>query len=137
VVLYEEEQMNPKRGVEVARKLVNDDKVDVLMGITSSGVADALVPVIPDLRTPLIITLAMNPDVTGQKCNPYTFRVSMNGPQNIMAGAMLASGLPVKRWTTIGPDYLFGYQCWEYFQEYLRPKRPDVTWFRELMYRLR
>ena len=127
VVLYEDEQMNPKRGVEVARKLVNDDKVDVLMGITSSGVADAVVPVIPDLRTPLIITLAMNPDVTGQKCNPYTFRVSMNGPQNIMAGAMLASGLPVKRWTTIGPDYLFGYQCWEYFQEYLRPKRPDVT----------
>jgi branched-chain amino acid transport system substrate-binding protein len=128
VIVYEDEQMKPQRGVELAHKLVNDDKVDVLMGITSSGVADAVVPVIPSLRTPLIITLAMNPDVTGEKCNPYTFRVSMNGPQNIMSASMLASGLPAKRWTTIGPDYLFGYQCWEYFQRYLRPKRPDVTY---------
>jgi branched-chain amino acid transport system substrate-binding protein len=123
--VYVDEEMNPKRGVELANRLVNEDKVDVVMGITSSGVADAVVPTMPDLRTPLIITLAMNPDVTGEKCNPYTFRVSMNGPQNIMAAASLAASLPAKRWTTIGPDYLFGYQCWEYFQRFLRQKRTD------------
>lgn len=131
LAVYQDTQMNAKRGVELVNKLVAEDKVDVLMGITSSGVADAVVPVIPSLRTPLIITLAMNPDVTGEKCNPYTFRVTMNGPQNIMAAASLAAGLTAKRWTTIGPDYLFGYQCWEYFQRYLRPKRPDATFVPE------
>jgi branched-chain amino acid transport system substrate-binding protein len=126
VAVYEDEKMDPKVGVQLANKLVNEDKVDVLMGITSSSVADAVVGVVPSLKTPLIITLAMNPDVTGEKCNPYVFRISMNGPQNIMAGASLAATLPAKRWTTIGPDYLFGYQCWEYFQKFLRDKRPDV-----------
>ncbi|MBI4963305.1 MAG: ABC transporter substrate-binding protein [Desulfomonile tiedjei] len=127
VAVYEDTQMNPARGVELVKKLVADDKVDVLMGITSSGVADAVVPVVPSLKTPLIITLAMNPDVTGEKCNPYTFRISMNGPQNIKAAAILASSLPAKKWTTIGPDYLFGYQCWEYFQKYLKPQRSDTA----------
>ncbi|MGO9122912.1 MAG: hypothetical protein ACLQPD_35490 [Desulfomonilaceae bacterium] len=36
----------------MANKLVKDDEVDVLMGITFSAVADAVVPLIPSLRTP-------------------------------------------------------------------------------------
>ncbi|HMK33895.1 MAG TPA: ABC transporter substrate-binding protein, partial [Desulfomonilaceae bacterium] len=118
---------DPNAGVEALTKLVLEDKVDVVMGIVSSGVADACAPVANRLATPLIITLAMTPYVTGEKCNPFTFRVSMNGPQNIMGASVLAAGMPAKHWTTVGPDYLFGYQCWEYFQKYLRTKRKDVT----------
>jgi branched-chain amino acid transport system substrate-binding protein len=69
----------------------------------------------------------MTPDVTGSKCNPFTFRISMNGPQNILGASVLAAGMPAKHWTTMGPDYLFGYQCWEYFQKFLKQKRPDAT----------
>jgi branched-chain amino acid transport system substrate-binding protein len=127
VGIYEDTKLRPEVGVEVAQKLVNQDRVDVLMGIVSSGVADAVAPVANRLATPLVITLAMTPDVTGRVCNPYTFRVSLNGPQNIMGASVLAAGMPAKRWTTVGPDYLFGYQCWEYFQKFLRPKKPDVT----------
>jgi len=69
----------------------------------------------------------MTPDVTGKICNPYTFRVSMNGPQNVVGAAILAAEMKARKWTTIGPDYLFGYQCWEYFQKYLKVKRPDAV----------
>jgi branched-chain amino acid transport system substrate-binding protein len=69
----------------------------------------------------------MTPDVTGIDCNSYTFRISQNGPQNLRGAALLASKLKPKKWTTIGPDYIFGHQCWEYFQKYLREKRPDVS----------
>jgi branched-chain amino acid transport system substrate-binding protein len=127
VSVYEDTKLDPKVGVEVVTKLIQQDKVDVVMGIVSSAVADACAPVANRLSTPLIITLAMTPDVTGSKCNPYTFRVSMNGPQNILGASVLAAGMPAKHWTTMGPDYLFGYQCWEYFQKYLRQKRKDVT----------
>ncbi|MBI5248029.1 MAG: ABC transporter substrate-binding protein [Desulfomonile tiedjei] len=127
VGVYEDTKLLPEVGVEVAQKLVNQDRVDVLMGIVSSGVASAVAPVADRLATPLIFTLAMTPDVTGKICNPYTFRVSQNGPQNMMGAAVLAAGMPVKKWITMGPDYLFGYQCWEYFQKFLRPKRADVS----------
>ncbi len=126
--IFADTQLKPEVGVEAAKKLVRDDKVDVVMGIVSSAVADAVSPEMDRLKTPLIITLAMTPDVTGPKCNPYTFRVSLDGPQNIMAAATLAADMKdVTHWTTIGPDYLFGYQCWEYFQNFLREKRSDVT----------
>jgi branched-chain amino acid transport system substrate-binding protein len=127
VGIYEDTQLNPEVGVAAAKKLINQDRVDVVMGIVSSGVADAVAPIVNELKTPLIITLAMTPDVTGRICNPYTFRVSINGPQNIKGAAMLAAKTEVKRWTTMGPDYLFGYQCWEYFERFLKEQKKDVT----------
>ncbi len=127
VGIYEDTKLVPEVGVEAAEKLVHQDRVDVLMGIVSSGVASAVAPVANRLETPLIFTLAMTPDVTGKICNPYTFRVNQNGPQNIMGASVLAAGMPVKKWTTMGPDYLFGYQCWEYFQKFLRVRKQDVT----------
>jgi branched-chain amino acid transport system substrate-binding protein len=123
--IFGDTELKPDVGVKVATKLVKEDKVDVVMGIVSSAVASTVAPVMNSLETPLIITLAMTPDVTGDICNPYTFRVNMNGPQNIMGAAILASEMKQRKWTTVGPDYLFGYQCWEYFQNYLKQRKPD------------
>jgi branched-chain amino acid transport system substrate-binding protein len=127
VGIFRDTQLKPQVGVKVIRELILNDKVDVVMGIVSSAVTSAVAPVAYELKTPFIDTLAMTPDITGKICNPYTFRVSQNGPQNIKGAAILASRQNAKRWTTLGPDYLFGYQCWEYFQKYLPKLRPDVT----------
>jgi branched-chain amino acid transport system substrate-binding protein len=126
--IYRDTQLKPEVGAQVVRDLILNEKVDVVMGIVSSSVASAVAPLVNELKTPFIDTLAMTPDITGKICNPYTFRISQNGPQNIKGAAILASGRQrAKRWTTLGPDYLFGYQCWEYFQKYLPKLRPDVT----------
>ncbi len=127
VGLYRDTQLKPEVGVQMVRELILKEKVDVVMGIVSSGVASAVAPLVNELKTPFIDTLAMTPDITGKICNPYTFRISQNGPQNVKGAAILASEQKAKRWTTLGPDYLFGYQCWEYFQKYLQKLRPDVT----------
>jgi branched-chain amino acid transport system substrate-binding protein len=127
VGIYADDKLKPAVGAEVVTKLIKEDKVDVVMGIVSSAVADAVAPVANQLETPLIVTLAMTPDITGPECNPYTFRISMDGPQNIMGAAHIAAESSATRWTTMGPDYLFGYQSWEYFQRYLRQLKPDVS----------
>jgi branched-chain amino acid transport system substrate-binding protein len=124
--VYEDTQLKPDVGVKAARKLVLEDKVDAVLGIVSSGVVSAVAPVMNELRTPLIDTLAMTPDITGKICNRYTFRISQNGPQNLKGAAILASQTDATTWTTLGPDYLFGYQCWEYFQRYLTKLKPGV-----------
>ncbi len=117
--------------IQAARKLVFQGRVDALMGLDSSGVANGLVPIIPELRKPLIITHAASPDVTGKLCNKYTFRVSDNVNQHMTSAAIIAAESGAKRWTTIGPDYAFGHQSWEYFQKYLKKAKPDAEFMTE------
>lgn len=114
-------------GIRSVRKLVYENEVDAVIGIDSSGVAAAVTPVMKELKTPLIITHAAVPDVTGSICNPYTFRIALNIDQNIAMASAIAADGKAKTWTTVGPDYSFGHQSWEYFQKYLKKKKTDVT----------
>ena len=112
--------------IQAARKLIFQDKVHGLIGLDRSSVARAVVPRIPELKRTLLITHAATPDVTGKLCNKYVFRDSVNINQNIKAAAVLAKSIGAKRWMTIGPNYAFGHQSWEFFQKYLKELQPDV-----------
>lgn len=125
-LLMEDDQGKAAVGIQAARKLVYQDRVSALVGVDSSGVAMGLVPTMPELRTALILTHAATPHATGKLCNPYTFRISVNEAQNMRAAAEIAANLDAKRWTTIGPDYAFGHEVWEYFGKYLKEAKPDV-----------
>jgi branched-chain amino acid transport system substrate-binding protein len=109
------------------RKLVYQEKVDLLVGLDSSGVANTVVPSIEQLKTPLIVTHAATPDVTGSLCNKYTFRIALNMSQNVKAAALVAKDSGATKWTTVGPDYAFGHQSWEYFSKYLQELNPKAT----------
>jgi len=124
---FEDSTGKPDVAIRALRKLVFQEKVDFLIGLDSSGVAKTVVPSIPQMKTPLIITHAATPDVTGSVCNRYVFRISVNLPQNVKAAAMLAAGTDAKTWTTIGPDYAFGHQSWEYFEKYLQAMKPNAN----------
>jgi len=126
-VLFEDSKAKPAVALRAFRKLVYEEEVDFLVGLDSSGVALGVVPTLPELGKILIITHAATPDVTGKKCNRYAFRISVNLNQNIGAAARIATKTGAKRWTTIGPDYAFGHQSWEYFQRYLKKLMPDAV----------
>lgn len=123
---FEDSTGKPDVAIRVLRKLVFQEKVDFLIGLDSSGVAKTVAPSIPQMKTPLIITHAATPDVTGSVCNRYVFRISVNLAQNVKAAALLAAETDVKVWTTIGPDYSFGHQSWEYFEKYLKAIKPGA-----------
>ncbi len=124
---FEDSTAKPAVALRAIRKLVLQKKVNILIGLDSSGVAKSVVPVINQLKTPIIITHAATPDVTGKQCNNYTFRISVNLSQNVKAAAILASQMNAKKWTTIGPAYAFGFQSWEYFEKYLKQLNPNAT----------
>jgi branched-chain amino acid transport system substrate-binding protein len=113
--------------IQAFRKLVYQEKADLLLGIDSSGVARGVAPTIPELQKPLMITHAATPDVTGSLCNKYVFRISLNISQNTKSAAMIAKQLGGKKWTTIGPDYAFGHQSWEFFGNYLKELAPETV----------
>lgn len=123
---FEDSGGKPDVGIRVIRKLVYENGVEAVMGLDSSGVASAVAPIMKELKTPLIITHAATPDVTGKNCNRYTFRISLNENQNMKMAAAIAADMKAKLWTTIGPDYSFGHQSWEYFEKYLRENKPEM-----------
>lgn len=122
----EDSQAKVATAIQAARKLVYQEQVDALLGLDSSGVAIGVVPIVPELGRPLIITHASTPDVTGPLCNMYTYRVSDNIAQHMNAAAQIGAETGAKQWTTIGPDYAFGHQTWEYFGKYLTEMSDDV-----------
>lgn len=124
---FEDSTGKPDAAIRALRKLVFQEKVDYLIGLDSSGVAKTVVPSILQMKTPLIITHAATPDVTGSVCNRYVFRISVNLAQNVKAAALLAAETGAKTWTTVGPDYSFGHQSWEYFEKYLKGLKADAT----------
>lgn len=125
--VLEDSQGKANVGIQAVRKLVYQDKVDLLMGLDSSGVANGIVPMIPEVKKPFIITHAASPDVTGRLCNKYVFRIALNINQNTKAAALIAKDFDAIKWTTIGPDYAFGHQSWEFFGKYLKELKPDVV----------
>lgn len=126
-VVFEDTEGSVEVAIRAARRLAFQDNVDVMMGLDSSGVAAGVTPIIPELERPFIITHAATPDVTGALCNRFVFRSSVNINQNIHAAAELAAqNLDATRWTTIGPDYAFGRQSWDFFQQYAAETIPDV-----------
>lgn len=122
----QDSQLKADVAIQAARKLVYEEQVHGLVGLDSSGVAAGMVPTVPELNRPLIITHAATPDVTGKLCNRSTFRISVNINQNMKAAAQVAADSGAKRWTTIGPDYAFGHQSWEFFGDYLTEIDSDV-----------
>lgn len=127
VGIFEDTEGKPEKGVLLAKRFVQEDKVSAIMGIVSSAVAEAVSPVANDLKMPLIVTTATTPSVTGEKCNKFTFRTTWTTDQSLKSAALVAVERNCKKWTTIGPDYILGHETWELFTKYLRALSPNTT----------
>ncbi|MGF1526608.1 MAG: ABC transporter substrate-binding protein [Candidatus Competibacterales bacterium] len=133
--VVEDSEAKSAVAIQKARRLVYEQQVDVLVGLDSSGVATGVVPIVPELQKPLIITHAATPDVTGRLCNRFVFRNSVNINQNVQGAAIVAAEqTDARRWTTIGPDYAFGRQSWDYFQQYMKAQAPEAEFMDEVAF---
>lgn len=117
IVLEEDTEAKPQTGLTKARKLVMQDKADVLVGIVSSGVLAAVRDFVDQSQVPLIVANAGNSDATGVECSPYITRVSFSNDQlnRPMGTWMAAQG--VKSVYTLAPDYAAGAQMIEAFSK--------------------
>lgn len=76
-----DDESNPSKAPENANRLVNRDKVDVMLGTVHSGVAMAMAKVANDTNTLLIIPNAGAMAITGPMCSPNIFRSSFSNWQ--------------------------------------------------------
>jgi branched-chain amino acid transport system substrate-binding protein len=109
-IIQEDEGATPQDALLKARKLVEQDRVNVLMGIVSSANALAVRDLLDSSKTPTIITNAGADDLTGDKRSNYIIRVSFSSWQ---AGAPSGRWAFQQGWKTVlafAPDYAAGYE---------------------------
>ena len=76
-----DDESEPSKGIENANKLVQRDKVDVLVGTVHSGVQMGMVKVAKESNTLMIIPNAGLDAATGALCAPNIFRTSFTNWQ--------------------------------------------------------
>ena len=77
-IIKEDSEMKPQIGLTKARKLIDKDKVDFLVGPVSSAVCVALRNYADKKKIPMIIPTAGNVELTGSLYSPYVFRSSIS-----------------------------------------------------------
>jgi branched-chain amino acid transport system substrate-binding protein len=106
-LIVEDTQLKPARGKMLLTKLYADDKVDIAVGPTSSGVALACVAVAQEFKKILIVEPAVADSITGKNWNRYVFRTGRNSSQDAISNAV-AVAKPGVSIATIAQDYAFG-----------------------------
>jgi branched-chain amino acid transport system substrate-binding protein len=130
--VVEDTKLKKDVALGIAKKFVNEDKVDFLMGPTSSGLAMALSEFAKENKKILIATQAAADALTGDKLHPYIFSTLSNAMMHSRSGAYLLASKPYKRYLCIAPDYSYGHSSWNMFKAKLKELRPDVEIVGEL-----
>jgi len=106
-LVVEDTQLKPARAKMLLTKMYADDKVDLAVGPTSSGVALACLPVAEEFEKILIVEPAVADAITGKAWNRYIFRTGRNSGQDAIGNAV-AVAAPGVSIATIAQDYAFG-----------------------------
>jgi branched-chain amino acid transport system substrate-binding protein len=109
VFLMQDSACRPADAVAAAERLLNQDKVDAMLGDVCSGATIALMPVLEKAQRPLIVTVSTHPDITlrsGSGGNKWVFRTV---PHDAMIAAVVAKQLKgVKTLAIVAEDTDYG-----------------------------
>lgn len=138
-VIIEDTETKPEVAVQKATKLLEEEKVDILVGSSSSADTLAVLPLAEEYQKVMIVEPAVADSITGSEWNRYIFRTARNSSQDAIAGAA-AIAKPGVKIATLAPDYAFGRDGVAAFkqaaeklgakvihQEYADPKATDFT----------
>lgn len=107
-LLIEDSANDTGTGVQKAHKLIERDKVDMLMGDVNSGIAYAIMGVTSEKKVFHIVPGGHTDPITGKDCKWNTFRTCNT---TAMDAAAITGELVKKfgkKWFFITPDYAYG-----------------------------
>lgn len=136
-LIEKDDQGKPDIGKSLLATAYGDDKADVAIGTTGSGVALAMLPVAEEYKKVLLVEPAVADSITGDKWNKYVFRTGRNSSQDAISNAVALDKAGVNI-ATLAQDYAFGRDGVKAFkdaiknaklvhEEYLPPATTDFT----------
>ncbi len=124
----------PKKQVSELRRLVLDEKVDAVVGYTSSGNCLAIAPVAEKLKILTVVHICGTHRLTEDNKLKYVFRTSANQAADSVSLARyaLARNPNLKTIAGANEDYAWGRDSWEAFKVAMKRLKPDVKVVAEL-----
>ena len=119
VVIEKDNQGKPDVGKSQLAAAFADDKADIAIGPTSSGVALAMLPVAEEYKKILLVEPAVADSITGDKWNRYIFRTGRNSSQDAISNAVALDKAGVSI-ATLAQDYAFGRDGIKAFKDALK-----------------
>ncbi len=118
-VIEKDDQGKPDVGKSLLATAYGDDKADIAVGPSSSGVALALLPVAEEYKKILLVEPAVADAITGDKWNRYIFRTGRNSSQDAISNAVALDKEGVSI-ATLAQDYAFGRDGIKAFKEAIK-----------------
>ena len=119
VVIEKDDQGKPDLGKSLLATAYSDDKADLAVGPTSSGVALAMLPVAEQYKKILLVEPAVADSITGDKWNQYIFRTGRNSSQDAISNAVAQDKVGTSI-ATLAQDYAFGRDGVKAFKESIK-----------------
>lgn len=116
-LLKEDEEADPAVAVRKVRKLVEQDRVNLLSGIILSSSAYGIRDYVHERQIPLVIANAAANGITRERRSPYIFRTSISAwQQHYPMGPWVARNVG-KKVFLLALDYAFGKEATAAFKE--------------------
>jgi branched-chain amino acid transport system substrate-binding protein len=119
IVIEKDSQGKPDVGKSQLAAAYADDRVDIAVGPTSSGVALAMLPVAEEYKKILLVEPAVADAITGEKWNRYIFRTGRNSSQDAISNAVALDKAGVSI-AAMAQDTAFGRDGVKAFKEALK-----------------
>jgi branched-chain amino acid transport system substrate-binding protein len=100
-------------GVQKARKLIERDQVDFIIGDVNSGIAAAIAQVTSEKKVLHIVSGGHTDTITGKDCHWNVYRVCNTTRMEANSVADLLYSKYGKKWHFITPDYAFGHTLYD------------------------
>lgn len=122
-------------GLSMAKEMVMREKVDILVGTGSSGVAMAVSDYVKVAKVPFIVWMSKSERITGEKGHRYVFSTSENTAMVGKAGAIGLTKKPNSKFWIAGDDYEFGHALGDGAWRNIKALRPQAeligkTWWK-------
>lgn len=108
-LLIEDSANDVGTGVQKARKLIERDQVDAIIGDVNSGIAYAIAGVTSELKKLHIVSGGHTDPITGKDCKWNVFRVCNTTGMDANAITHTLIEKLGKKWFFLAPDYAYGH----------------------------
>ena len=107
-VLISDDQNKPDVGLSAARKWIESDKVDTIVGGSGSAIALGIQTVMKERQKPYLIAGSVSSDLTGKACSPMAMQFLVDTYSLPKAGVQGLINGGAKTFFFVTVDYAFG-----------------------------
>lgn len=107
-IVSADDQNKPDIGLNLARKWVENDKVDAILGGSASSIALGVQALMKEKQKPYLVAGTVTAELTGKSCSPMTVQFIVDTYSLPKAGVQTLLKQGVKTFYFVTVDYAFG-----------------------------